>query len=732
MSSQLRNNFIQAYLTLNKTLIKTLNIKSSYATYAINKEIILEHGESAVNLNDKTSWKYYKNLAGEYHFTDITMKVISLDTREEIIFSVENLAIHNATCDSYQYGTRYYNSLLNQYPKQEALIHGILNPANKDYAIAAENGSILSYAPSLVEEYETTLIMELESFIKLFQGRWDVEAFNLTDPYYGVVQKSLLALQLLPKLLNLRLKRCKTSEVHSFHLREYLASNQGLDKWLPYLTREQALWLYRNIKYLERNSGSVKNFNILVENLLDKRQIPISKYSIRQLSTFDDKGYPLLQARRKQIGTAPPSVTDPLINLNTLFNKEIETTYGNAKFLELNENKIIHKLATSSSSVIKIKNLESILVDLSDCAPDTLDDVMLRQWVSMTHQGLYNVAVNFQDPKTTEPFSLLSHDAIIYMLYITCKMEKIPFDKLPRTANIKFCLNPKPKLSDLTNLIEKNMDNLQPVALDLYTKQPLITKCSSIKMFHDLTFKIYEESLRHWFVLASIEDLYERSVVERMIYKFFGSELKDFSNGESGEDWRIRNNIPVYNRTYKEAQELIQQIFEKATGFKVDGTKQLRNIQNALISLFESLSSYTIQFMREINDSKILLLGGSSLRLGHIREEISDETLSPNGINITNIYTFVSDEIYLHNQLDESIFSIEGNLTDKISIDISLTTVSVTSNEETLSSYHLADNMTVSNQMVDPVSGDLIYLNDGNLSDILTQEQLLSLKFIGV
>ena len=715
MTSKIQNSFIQAYIDLNKTLIKTLIVKSKFAIYATNQDLLAQYGELAVDFSDQKSWKYYKNLAGEYHITDIPMKVISLDTRETIIFDAKTLVRHTATAVGYRYGTRYYHALVREFPNQEFLIQGILNPCSKEKAIAAEDGDILSYPPDLVESTETTLIMELESFIKLYQARWDVQAFSLTDPYYAVVQRAMLALQLLPKLLNLRLKRCKTDEVHSFHLREYLASHHRLDRWLPYMSREQALWLYRNICYLQRNAGTVANFKTLVANILDKRQIPVTEYSIRQLTSFDSEGYPIVQARRKQIGTAVPATQVPYIPLEVFFEKEIKTTFGNQRYFDLEEKNIRHKLLTGPSAAVQTKDLESAMVDLSDCVPDPLSEVMLRQLVSMTHQGFYNVSINYQDPKTFEPGSLTAWDTVVYMLYLTCKMENIPFDILPTVANVKFRLHPRPLPSDLTHLIEPGMEWLKPVALELVKNQPILSECFSVSMFYGMSYQIYEECLKHWYLLSDTHDLYTRGVLEQMILKLFGSSLKDFGKGESAETWRVRNNLPVYNRSYSEAQALFKELFERATGFRIDETKKLRNIQHALLSLFETLSSYSIQFMREINDGRLLMTSGSSIRIGSVTEYAADNTRVPIGIHVVKTEGFIKDEIYVQSQLDESILAIENPLTDHVSLVNEDSLDIYMQKAEPVLVYHKADSIDVSFSML----------------NLLTQDQLKSLKFIG-
>ncbi len=730
MTQDTRNNYLKAYIDANNALIDGLVVKMKYAVLAINREVKKEFGDAAVDQYDPTSWKYYMNVAGEYHVTDTPMNVISLDTREEILFSKENLRVHTATVAGYQRGTRYFKRLVREFPKQEFLIGCILNPADKEHAIKAEEGSILSYPPQLVETYETTLIYDLEKQIKDIQKRWNVEAFSLSDPYYAAVQAAILALSLRPILLNLRDRRRKTDEVHSFHLREYLASHQRLDRFLPYLTREQALWTYRNIRYIERNSGKIETFNLLLENLLNKRMIPLTEYTIHQFPSFDPNGFPITKAFRNTISTAKMAGDVNFIDLEGLYNKERTTAAGNIKHYQLEEDKTTHLLTTTNTSVLKTKDLESAMIDISNMVPDPLPTVLLRQWVSMTHMGLYNAVIHFQDPLTAEQRSLLSWDAVIYVYYLVNKMLKIPFEKLPTIATIKYRKHPRPDITELTKLIEPGMFRLKKTAAELVSSQPIFTQLYSVSSFQEVARQVYDECLKHYFMLADTHDVYERGVLEQMILKLFGSSLFDFSNNEDIEVWRVRNNLPDYSYTYEQAASLLSEIYTRATGYMIDDTRSLRSIQRALIEMFAQLSSYSIQFIREINDSDILMGGAPHTRYGNVRE------YSENKLRIVHATRFFEarikgkDRSFVDNGKGFDIDSTNGyidiatSLCHRVEIE--------TENNAGLTGklIHRQSFMEPIITTRDPVTGEWKDFPAGQPELFLTNEQFQNLKFI--
>ena len=147
----MRENFYSVYLDSIYALAATTVIKCEDAAVAINNGVTqLGVAVSA----DPTTWRYYLNICGLYHSTNSNITITSLDTLEQIAFTVENLQVHTNTALAYQYGTRYYNDLVSLYPDDQLLILGVLYPADMQKAIHSPDGTILSYPSYLVEEQE--------------------------------------------------------------------------------------------------------------------------------------------------------------------------------------------------------------------------------------------------------------------------------------------------------------------------------------------------------------------------------------------------------------------------------------------------------------------------------------------------------------------------------------------------------------------------------------------------
>ena len=165
MATESTTSAVEQYVNDTIILTRSLTIKSEITADRINKAVIRAYGSDSVDLSSPRTWKYYLNICGKYHFTDTMMRVLSLDTLQEIDFTAANMKIHTATAQAYQYGSRYYFSLVRKYPEQEMLILAITNPADMDQAVNRPDGSVLAYYSKYVEEQESTLIYELEQYI---------------------------------------------------------------------------------------------------------------------------------------------------------------------------------------------------------------------------------------------------------------------------------------------------------------------------------------------------------------------------------------------------------------------------------------------------------------------------------------------------------------------------------------------------------------------------------------
>lgn len=190
---------------------RTIRIKFKADAEAMNRDI-----PYLVDDSRPETWPYYMHLAGQYHPTDTMMRVISVDTRQEIDFTYDNLLKHRGTFVAYQVGTPYYRELLNKYPDQEDLIRGILHPVPMEVSIPAKDFDILYYDRNEVEPHETNLIPLLQDRIRRHGLLYYQDRYNLTQELYQCGYHVVLYMAI-PQMINsIRKENIRTEFVHSF------------------------------------------------------------------------------------------------------------------------------------------------------------------------------------------------------------------------------------------------------------------------------------------------------------------------------------------------------------------------------------------------------------------------------------------------------------------------------------------------------------------------------------
>lgn len=660
----LDNPYYTLYLNDVFKLAQTLVIKVSSVAESINQLIRLKYGEDAVDNYNPYSWKYYMNLAGNYHSTDTIMKVRSLDTLEEIVFSRQNLLDHPSTKDAYGYGSRYCKQLMQKYPTQEALILGILYPCDIKKAIEAEDGSIIGYPKFLVEEQEITLIKELEFFIKRFMSRWDVPAFEINSRMYRVAHLSILYSLLVPKILNLRLLRCKTDEAHSFHIRMYLASHGKLDQYMDYMTLKQQLFLYRNIKYINHNAGQTTIFKWLIDRLLTDRKIPISEFSVRHQDTFNEEYQPNYLFRKKPINTQFNVPEKDYFSYDEIISKETNTAVYNRTYYDNNYDRIDQLARNANSSVTQTKDLESSMIDYTDSHAYKFYDVIIQHWAYMSKLGLYKgVVVNHKNPLNGEIYTLSCEDAFIYYIYAVYLSFGIKLKTIPGWLCKRVVKPQLPTIAELKSYVDINALPYTELPEHLHQKQPRLRKVNNRVRFYELCLSIFNNMIHQDGVVSNHERMMDRGYAKNLIDLFHQDiYIKHDDYGRDYETWLLERAMPLDDYTPKEGFQLAKNLLEGSTGYKTDDTKLLKNIQRAMIAVLLQLSSYSIQIIREINESEVDPLSWSAVRI----ETSSSKQLTQQSIGVC-LKNSTSGKNYLDNPI-----SSEMHLCD----DLRLTNIS--------------------------------------------------------
>jgi len=238
------------------------------------KNITLGTGTVSINhLNDPTNILFY-----------------SIEHAQWELFTPANLQASPITWNVYkQRGNEYqnilaqYNALTNNgFASQELLVEGIIFPIDFNTALSANDNAILYYDTTYIEPEEENLIPLLQTYIDLHMGRWDTPSYAVTDMLYVSSQLSILYAGLVTEIINIRLANCKTNYVHSYHIMNYLAGYFRLDKLIGSLTRDQLLWLYRNINDLILNGGKKSTLDYFNSNFVVPYGFSLNTFTLHQ------------------------------------------------------------------------------------------------------------------------------------------------------------------------------------------------------------------------------------------------------------------------------------------------------------------------------------------------------------------------------------------------------------------------------------------------------------------
>ena len=622
------NTRYEVYINDNLALARSMIIKHSAIAAAINSDLqakyALSGGESQyyVAVADPTTWKYYLNLSGQYHASDTMMTVISQDTYQTIDFTVENLAINTATKAAYAPGTQDYLNLVAAYPTQELLIRGILNPTDMTKAIAADDGTILWFDNTLIESNEMSLMLDLQQWIMVFFKRWFNPSYCYADDMYLVCFLAAMFSGIATQLLAIRLKYCHTYQTHSYHIIQFLASHGNLDAYASYLTKPQMLWLYRNIRYIQRNAGQTSTFQSLIDHILTPRNIPLADWTFKLDATdlmTDLKTTPMFYRNSLNVGTADTGVDSR--NVQDMLTQELVVAPSNSNTQERID-QVTDTLTWAKGNTNPTKILESDMMDLTDSAPYRFSDCLLNHWLYYASLGVYRAFVTITDPSTGNNYTLDMLDAFVVYMYCVSgavgvfTSPDIPLPVIPATKVLK---RPVPTLAEIKPLIDSSkvsMEDLQAV----YHKLPSIpVEFLSITAFYAKVKEIHAYETFQHALFSTQGEMWRRGMLEfATLYCWTDYQVSFADEGTTFRQWFDQKGLNVASLTPIEMDTVASAILNAATGTNLVTSISQRQMQLAMIGIMRQLSSYSVQYIADMNTSPVVVVERASMRVGDI------------------------------------------------------------------------------------------------------------------
>lgn len=576
------------------------------------------------------TWKYYMNMAGEYHSTDRMMYVRSADTLETIEFTKTNLLYHRATAREYVPGSQLYESLVRQYPDQSALINGILYPIDIDRAINARDGQILFYNESLVEPQEDVFVHNLQDFVDVFIIRWWNSNFALTDEMYLPAFWGNLFLAMPMAIMNIRLAAAKTNRAHSYHIREYLASHGHLDDFLPYLDIRQRLWLYRNIDFIQRNAGKKDIFKRLVDNILTPRGIPLIRYTLEQ-STLNmlDQTKASVELVKHDVNKNVVQEGQNKITIEEMLDREELMARDNIKVKRDSEEWLTEKMSMSKFSSLNTRVLDSEVIDRSNSNVRSLMNCLLNEWLQLASTGQYRAFVTLNNPRSGETMTVSVKDAYIIMLYSWMKSRDQLSEFIPSCVAYEVLLPKLPNFDELRWMSPKRIisNKLITVIQDMF--EP-IGGYISTENFYWATNTMHKNYLRQWEMYSLQESAIGRGYCEQIVKMHYMNRMCQLVEGNvTWDDYFTGMGFTLDDLSNTELEQLCVDTINIATGSNLVRVITIGEIQKELLAMMERLCSYPLQFLRNVAFTNFHVLGMVMPRIGDIAVDASGNLIVP-------------------------------------------------------------------------------------------------------
>lgn len=571
----------------------------------------------------KETWPYYLHLTGLYHETDTPMFVTSLDTLERILFDKTVLLQHRATLRAYVQGSRYYKELVAQYPYQETLIRGILNPVPMQRLLSAKPFEVLTYNPALIEPQETNLIPLLQDWIDVFVRRWVNEDYRFTDELYMTTVANIIYGFIPTVIMSIRRENCKTFKAHSFHIWNYLESFGGLGYFRTYLNLRQTMWLYRNVLWVLNNPGKIDTFNELMKIVLTERGIPVGRYDLQlDVSSMPAELKPAGVLERSALNLSDVLVDEPVFkDIRYVMEKETGLAPLNSAVLLDNLADIRTRSSHSQMNVLSTKVYESEMLDLSLDNLYPLTEIIIDHWMYFASKNRYTANITVENPYTATAVQMSVKDAFLLWIYFFNLLNGTELVSLPQPEALNVRRIPLPTVNELQRMVTSDHVS-QAELVEFVDDNPDIGVMISTEAFYDTCDAIRRTRLRQRNRYMVKEHHVARAQAEAVTNAFYKREVCLFTTtpktylawfNEKGWDFSLLSRFDI--------ELFMVDIFNTATGANTRTVISLKDMQTAMLRLMSRLGTYSTHYIQTLNAVDAIMPDIPYLRTGRLGDQ---------------------------------------------------------------------------------------------------------------
>lgn len=606
---------LEDYNSLTIKLANSLVIKSLDVAFAINKSMLLS---GYTITDDKTTWKYFLNLAGLKHPSNSDVQITVTELGEKRSLTKDLLNRYKYTKKELYNVSSMYNELLSQYPNDILYIHGCMYPVDLNTAINAKDGAILAYNTSFIEKQEYELIEQLEDYIVNYLKRWNVISYQLVDELFVPAMLAGLYASLPAKIMNLRLENAHTNQAHSFHLEHYFRSDMNIWDEISILKKETIYWLYHNLPLITKNIGKHETLNTIITKIFTPNFMGIGNYNLKipnvsynKDATTEESSFTRNKVVTNMVGLNSYCYADPnaVINPTEIILKEIELTKSNNNFinldtnseLEKNESLINHTLKQINNSYTdnqKTKLLEITSYNLFKRNNIDLFKLAFDHFVYAYKHNNVSFLEEFVEPNSSRVYLCEPKTAILMFIKLIMKMTGSEDVKISRIY-YDTVLNADSSCIDramgylfpdgYTNKFVKDIkDNYPEIGMKLHSPLEIKDLVKTVDNFYSYLW-LLDANSESGYVSMNLKSLYS------LIMETGYLELTDKPGGDYIDNILADNNVEFYLGDNFNLIDTYEAMVLAFMGITINEYKELEIICNSFKSLLNKLVSYTLQ-----------------------------------------------------------------------------------------------------------------------------------------
>jgi len=616
------------YISDNIRLIKSMIVHSRDSAVQINNELVMKYGTSILggDPRNKNTWKYYKNISGEYHDLNSLINITLIEDGSVKKLTIELLKENQVTLRELLKFDTFYDNLIDSYPDDELLIKGIIYAIDKEETIESKDGVILAFSPAYVEEQETTLIHKLNEFSIGYFYRWNISDYALIDNLYNPTLLATLYTKLVLKAINIRADLLFTSETHSFHVDSFFRSNYGINVDIKILSKETQFWLYKNMKYIRKHIGNNKLLDIILQKILTENHIGVAKVNmisvLPELDLFNqhNPSKPSYDKKVNRFISEPVNEHYILDDSDDLSSKSLLLKQFTDKFVD---NDMVIKDTSAYDNTLDTKLKSNVLhtqltktfkvkIDKNFVVTEKVSlKLILDTFFKLSFDNTYKNTLNFVDPNTG------------YSYDMDCKQAALTVIKL--LAKIAGSDNPKVSTYIYTSLLNHDItvdelnhdlihsDYYEDYAERLIKSRPMLETIIETEDMHKYinSINVYDSLI--WNLATNTNDMMLNSAVKVMNTRLHKTGKIFFNDGMSTIDELLSNQfVDLYFDEKYDCIKTLDVILYGFTGFYYSKSTIGEDLDK-FIKIVKTLSSDTIQFMNTYDNNDRLSLRYNSL-----------------------------------------------------------------------------------------------------------------------